>query len=74
MPYTKPVQSTAFATEAAGIVVRLVHISAVFSLSFNAVKGKARPSYRRVILIHHIVKSSMVMFLYEGLPISKLDF
>ncbi len=31
-----------FATEAAGIVCPLVHISALCSLSFNAVKGKAR--------------------------------
>ena len=45
--------STAFATEAAGIVGRLVHISALCLLSFNAVTGKARASYRRITLIHH---------------------
>ncbi len=46
--------STAFATEAAGVVRRVVHISALCSVSFIAVKGKARASYRRVIIMHHI--------------------
>ena len=61
MPYNKASASTAFATEAAGIVDSLVHISALCSLSSNSIKGKARDSYRRVILIHHIVVSSMVV-------------
>ncbi len=38
--------STAFAIEADGIIGRLVHISGLCSLSFNAVKGKAGVSYR----------------------------
>ncbi len=37
---------TVFATEAAGIVCRLAHISALCTLSFNAIKCKARAPYR----------------------------
>ncbi len=36
--------STAFTTEAAGIVSHLVHISALCSLFFNAVKGLLQAS------------------------------
>ncbi len=38
--------STAFVIEAARIIGRLVHISGLSSLTFNAVKDKVRASYR----------------------------
>ncbi len=58
--------STSFATEAAGIVGHLVHISAPIYLQCS--KGRARASYGWVILIHHIVASSTVMPYMKELP------
>ncbi len=60
--------STVFITGAAGIVGRLVHISALCSLFSNAIKGKARTSHREVALIHHIVASSMAMSYMKNCP------
>ncbi len=56
--------STAFSTESEGIVARLVHISALGSISCNAVKGKARTCLLQASNTHthgHIVVSSVVM-------------
>ncbi len=58
----------AFTMEAAGIAGRLVYISALCSLSFHIIKGKARAFCRRVIFIHPIVASSMVMSHMKELP------
>ncbi len=61
MPYTcsisKACTSTAFATEAAGIIGRLVHISALCLLCFKA--RLMPPTCKQYS--HHIRSSSMVM-------------
>ena len=50
--------------------VSTAFVSLLCSLSYNAVKGKARASYRPVILIHHIVLSSVVVSCMEELSVS----
>ncbi len=53
MPYIgyRASTCTAFATETAGNASGLAHISALSSLSFTAMKGKARASCRRITFI-----------------------
>ena len=64
--------SSAFATEAAGIVGILVHISALCSIPFNAVKGKPHAScrYGRPLLSkvpHIVIYSTRSLILLFGL-------
>ncbi len=65
--------STTLATKYAGMLKSFGPYFSYLIAIFNAVKGKARAPNMRVILIHHIVLSSMVVIYMKKSPLNCTD-